>query len=104
MREGKLSTGEVGVLLYADGMVLMAESEERLQSNLQILSEAMVKRDLKVNWKKTKMMKVARERGDCKIRVGDQAIEQVDEIKYLGVMLSSDGMMQNKIEAKLGAL
>ena len=42
VREVKLSTGEVGVLLYADNMVLMAESEERLQSNLQVLSEAMV--------------------------------------------------------------
>ena len=28
VREVKLSTGEVGVLLYADGMLLMAESEE----------------------------------------------------------------------------
>ena len=32
------------MLLYADGMVLMAESEEGLQSNLQVLSEAMVRR------------------------------------------------------------
>ena len=27
------------------------------------------------------MMKVARERGDCEVRVGDQAIEQVYEMK-----------------------
>ena len=53
VRELKLSTGEVGVLLYADDMVLMAESEEGLQSNLQVLSEAMVRWDWKVNWKKT---------------------------------------------------
>ena len=81
MREVKLSTGEVGVLLYADDIVLMAESEEGLQSNLQVLSEAMVRWDLKVNWRKTKVMKVSRERGDCEVRVGDQAIEQVDEMK-----------------------
>ena len=41
VREVKLSTGEVGVLLYADDMVLMVEPEEGLQSNLQVLSEAM---------------------------------------------------------------
>ena len=49
VREVKLSTGEVGVLLYADDMVLMAESEEGLQSNSQVLSEAMARWDLKVN-------------------------------------------------------
>ena len=103
VREVKLSTGEVGVLLYADDMVLMAESEEGLQSNLQVLSEAMVRWDLKVNWRKTKVMKVARERGDCEVRVGDQAVEQVDEMKYLGVMLSSDGRMQKEMEARIGS-
>ena len=103
VREVKLSTGEVGVLPYADDMVLMAESEEGLQSNLQVVSEAMVRWDLKVNWRKTKVMKVARERGDCEVRVGDQAIEQVDEIKYLGVMLSSDGRMQKEMEARIGS-
>ena len=30
------------------------------------------------------MMKVARERGDCEVRIGDKAIEQVDEMKYFG--------------------
>ena len=50
-----------------------------------------------------KVMKVARETGDCEVRVGDQAIEQVDEMKYLGVMLSSDGRMQKEMEARIGS-
>ena len=41
VREVKLSTGDVGVLLFADDMVIMAESEEGLQSNLQMLSDSM---------------------------------------------------------------
>ena len=57
VREVKLSTGDVGVLLCADGMVVMVESEEGLQSSLQALSEAMGRWDLKVNGKKTKVMK-----------------------------------------------
>ena len=47
--EVRLSTGDVGVLLFAGDMVLVAESEEGLQSNLQVLSEAMGRWDLKVN-------------------------------------------------------
>ena len=49
MREVKLSTGDVGVLLFADDMVIMAEPEEGLQSNLQALSEAMDRWDLQMN-------------------------------------------------------
>ena len=53
MREVKLSTGDVRVLLFAYDMVIMAESEEGLQRNLKVLSEAMSAWNLKVNWKKT---------------------------------------------------
>ena len=76
--EVKLSTGDVGMLLFADDMVIMAESEEGLQSNLKVLSEAMDRWDLKVNWMKTKVMRVARKRDSCEVSIGDQVIEQVD--------------------------
>ena len=99
--EVKLSTGDVGMLLFADDMVIMAESEEGLQSNLKVLSEAMDRWDLKVNWMKTKVMRVARKRDSCEVSIGDQVIEQVDEMKYLGVMISSDGRMEKEIEARI---
>ena len=101
MSEVKLSTGDVGMLLFADDMVIMAVSEEGLQSNLKVLSEAMDRWDLKVNWMKTKVMRVARKRDSCEVSIGDQVIEQVDEIKYLGVMISSDGRMEKEIEARI---
>ena len=73
--EVKLSTGDVGMLLFADDMVIMAESEEGLQSNLKVLSEAMDRWDLKVNWMKTKVMRVARKRDSCEVSIGDQRDE-----------------------------
>ena len=99
--EVKLSTGDVGMLLFADDRVIMAESEEGLQSNLKVLSEAMDRWDLKVNWMKTKVMRVARKRDSCEVSIGDQVIEQVDEMKYLGVVISSDGRMEKEIEARI---
>lgn len=54
MRELKVSTGDVGVLLFADDMGIMAESEEGLRSNLQALSEVMDRWDLEVTWKRPK--------------------------------------------------
>ena len=39
----KLSTGELEVLLFADYMVLLADSRERLESNLRVMSEVLSK-------------------------------------------------------------
>ena len=101
--EVKLSTGDVGVLLFADDMVVMAESVEGLQSNLQVLSDVLSRWELKVNWRKTKMMRVARESEECEVKIREETIEQVDAMKYLGVMISSDGSMEKEVEARIGS-
>ena len=51
--EVRLSTGNVGVLLFADDIVVTAESVEELQHNMQVMSGALSKWKLKVNWRKT---------------------------------------------------
>ena len=43
MDEIQLSTGEVGVLVFADDMVVTAESEEGLQHNLKVVSDTLSK-------------------------------------------------------------
>ena len=48
-------------------------------------------------------MKVARKSGDCEVRIGDQVIEQVEGMKYLGVMISSDGRMEKEVEARIAS-
>ena len=55
-----------------------------------------------MNWRKTKVMLVARKSEECKVKIGEEIIEQVDAIKYLGVMISSDGSMDKKVEARIG--
>ena len=37
------------------------------------------------------------------MRIGDQVIEQVEEIKYLGVMISSDGRMEKEVEVRIAS-
>ena len=101
--EVKLSTGDVGVLLFADDMVVMAESAEGLQHNLQVMSDVLSKWELKVNWRKTKVMSVARKSEECEVKIGEEVIDQVEEMKYLGVMISSDGRMEKEVEARIGS-
>ena len=33
------------------------------------------------------------------MRIGDQELEQVDEMQYLGVVISADGTMEKDVEA-----
>ena len=88
--------------MFADYMVLMAESAEGLERNLGVMSEALSRWELKVNWKKTKVMRVARQKGVCEMRIGDQKLEQVDEMKNLGVVISADGRMEKEVEVTIG--
>ena len=35
------------------------------------------------------------------MRIGDQVMEQVDEMKYFGVLISSDDRMEKEVEARI---
>ena len=65
-----------------------------------MLSDVLNRWELKVNWRKTKMMRVARKSEECEVKIGEETIEQVDAMKYLGVMISSDGSMDKEVEAQ----
>ena len=99
--EVRLSTGNVGVLLFADDMVVMSESVEGLQHKMQVMSDVLSKWELKVNSRKTKVMRVARKSEDCEVKIGEEVIDQVDEMKYLGVIISSHGRMEKEVEARI---
>ena len=54
-----------------------------------------------MNWRKTKVMRVAMKSEDCEVKIGDEVIDQVEEMKYLGVIISSDGRMKKEVEARI---
>ena len=81
--EVSLSTGNLGVLLFADNMMVMLELVEGLQHNVQVMSNVLRKWELKVNWRKTKVMRVARKSENCEFKIDEEVIDQVDEMKYL---------------------
>ena len=49
VREVTLSTGTIGILMFADDVVMMAETKEALQHNVEAMNEALIRWDLKVN-------------------------------------------------------
>ena len=98
----RLTTGEVEVLLFADDLMMMAESEEALQHNMQELNDRLEEWEMKANWQKTRVMRIGRKKDVCNVEVNGQEVEQVEVMKYLGVMISSDGSMDSEVEQRIG--
>ena len=104
-REG-ISVGGVNInnVRYADDTVLVADSAEKLQELLNIVVHASEERGLSVNLEKTKVM-VASKKADiprARIQISGVPLEQVQQFKYLGSILSEDCRCRNEIRARIG--
>ena len=103
IRGVKMSTTEVSIVLFADDVMLLTEKKEDMETNLRELKKAMSKWGMKIHWGKTKVMMVSRQGEECKVCVDGEEIEQVQNMKYLGAILSAEGTCGEKIEHRVGA-
>ena len=89
---------EVGILLFADDIVLIADSVFELQKKLDILYEVAVKLGLVVNMDKSKVV-VFRKGGHLashdRWHIGNTILEVVSEYSYLGLIFST--MLNNNV-------
>lgn len=100
-------------LIYADDVILIAESRDQLQMMLNRVNEYCEEHDLKLNREKTKWM-VFGQRGRPpkeNIYIEKKTIVKVKEFKFLGVVFKANGsftkhIQNRKIKSKsaLGAL
>ena len=103
--------------LYADDTVLLAESERYLQKVVSEFENVCMRRKLKVNVGKSKVMifekreyevidfgtqyRIAKEeRTGCKIKLGRENLEEVDSFKYLGAVLCKHGSMDGEVRER----
>ena len=77
--------------MYADDLVILAQTEEDLQNSLNNLSNYCNQWKLDININKTKCIVFNRGNGICKanISVGNKPIENVKSLKYLGFTINS---------------
>ena len=67
------------------------------------MEQTVVKKyDMKINIKKTKVMKLGRQPSIIKITVGREILQQVEEFKYLGSILSSSWYSEKDIRVRIG--
>ncbi|MCG8429684.1 MAG: hypothetical protein MJA29_00695, partial [Candidatus Omnitrophica bacterium] len=81
------------LLMYADDTIIISETADGLQKNLDALSEYCDKWKLKINTDKTKILIFTRKkkRIDRNFLLNGRALEKVEEYNYLGVIFSKNG-------------
>ena len=89
-----IGTFKIFLLLYADDIILFADSPEELQNKLDALKDYCFRWKLTVNTDKTKII-VFRKGGilprNLSFHFGDSTISIVNKFSYLGVVFSSGG-------------
>ena len=68
--------------MFVDDLMMMAELEEALQYNMQKLNDRLEEWEMKVNWQKTRVMRIGRRKDVCNVEVNGQEVEQVEMMKY----------------------
>ena len=86
----KIGDIEIGVLLYADDMVILSSSMNGLQNSLNKLSSYSKKWKLKINTSKSKVIQFNKRKFETFTFNGEE-IMTVKQIKYLGLVISNSG-------------
>ena len=88
-----IGNSNIFCLLYADDMVLLAETPQGLQKSLNILYDYCKKWKLEINHSKSKVMIFESRKHGCEhtFKIGPETLERVYQYKYLGIMLEYTG-------------
>ena len=88
----KIGGHNINHLRYADDTVLLADSEEKLQSLIQVVNRKSMIYGMELNAKKTETMVVTKKQGtnipSCNLTVNGLSLPQVNKFKYLGSMIN----------------
>ena len=96
----KIGEDKIGILLYADDVVVLSESAEEFQKILDVVGEYEKDFGVKFSGEKSKVMIVNRSEKDSDIawRLGGRELQEVEEYKYLGIWVSTKGCERSKNE------
>lgn len=91
------------ILLYADDIALIADSEQSLQSAVSELDAALQSWQLLISVTKSKVMVVSKDAAAASpvIQLQGQTLEAVQHFKYLGSQLSGDGTLDAEISYRI---
>ncbi|KAK3511384.1 hypothetical protein QTP70_006116 [Hemibagrus guttatus] len=78
-------------MMFADDIVICSESREQVKENLERWRFALERRGMKVSRSKTEYMCVNEREGSGTVRLQGEEVKKVQEFKYLGSTVQSNG-------------
>ena len=87
---------QISRLLFADDLVLLADSESDLQRTLDGFAITWDYPGMKISTAKTEVLHFSRKSVQCSLQVGGVKLKQMEKFKYLGVAFMSDGTQDEK--------
>ena len=90
-------------LRFADDVVLIATSPERLQALIDEVDRVSKEFKLEISRSKTKIMSTTNEPQQLLIRYRGKLLAKVDKFKYLGSIIEQKADCSYEIKARLGA-
>ena len=85
------------ILAYADDISQTAATKEELEKCMTTWNTAFTKYQLKLNLMKTEVMVIIRTPSHARITLHDIEIKQVDNFKYLGCNVNTNGTIEEEI-------
>ena len=100
----KIGGRNVNNIRYADDMVLIADSEEKLQSLVTNLHDQCRMKGLRINRSKTEVMGVTKRNESLPVNITVEGVsmKQVTKFRYLGSLVTEDGKCDAEIKARIG--
>ncbi|TWW73526.1 hypothetical protein D4764_15G0009200 [Takifugu flavidus] len=94
----------IGSLLFADDVVLLTPSARDLQQSLDRFAAECEAAGMRISTSKSEAMVLSWKKVECLLRVKEELLPQVEEFKYLGVLFTSEGKMEQEIDRRIGAV
>ncbi|KAK3545988.1 hypothetical protein QTP70_018944 [Hemibagrus guttatus] len=90
-------------MMFADDIVICSESREQVEKNLERWRFALERRGMKVSRSKTEYMCVNEREGSGTVRLQGEEVQKVQEFKYLGSTVQSNGECGKEVKKRVQA-
>ncbi|KAK3546878.1 hypothetical protein QTP86_003798 [Hemibagrus guttatus] len=90
-------------MMFADDIVICSESREQVEENLERWRFVLERRGMKVSRSKTEYMCVNEREGSRTVRLQGEEVKKVQEFKYLGSTVQSNGECRKEIKKRVQA-
>ncbi|KAK3528732.1 hypothetical protein QTP70_010392 [Hemibagrus guttatus] len=91
------------IMMFADDIVICSESREQVEENLERWRFALERRGMKVSGSKTEYMCVNEREGSGTVRLQGEEVKKVQEFKYLGSTVQSNGECGKEVKKRVQA-